>query len=56
MYKRQLNAYASVMSDGQSVPVEIKKVDIVKHDGTGIRSNKVNGIKHSGHEDIMWRR
>ena len=51
-----LNAYASVMSDGQSVPVEIKKVDIVKHDGTGIRSNKVNGIKHSGHEDIMWRR
>lgn len=31
-----LNAYASVMSDGQSVPVEIKKVDIVKHDGTGI--------------------
>ena len=31
-----LNVYASVMSDGQSVPVEIKKVDIVKHDGTGI--------------------
>lgn len=31
-----LNAYASVMSEGQSVPVEIKKVDIVKHDGTGI--------------------
>ena len=31
-----LNAYASVMSDGQSVPVEIKKANIVKHDGTGI--------------------
>lgn len=31
-----LNAYATVMSGGQSVPVEIKKVDIVKHDGTGI--------------------
>ena len=31
-----LNAYASVMSDGQSVPVEIKKADIVRHDGAGI--------------------
>lgn len=31
-----LNAYASVMSDGQSVPVEIKKADVVRHDGTGI--------------------
>ena len=31
-----LNAYASAMSDGQSVPVEIKKAEIVKHDGTGI--------------------
>ena len=31
-----LNVYATAMSDGQSVPVEIKKVDIVKHDGTGI--------------------
>ena len=31
-----LNAYATAVSDGQSVPVEIKKVDIVKHDGTGI--------------------
>lgn len=31
-----LNTYASVMSDGQSVPVEIKKADIISHDGTGI--------------------
>lgn len=31
-----LNAYAAVMSDGQSIPVEIKKSDIVEHDGTGI--------------------
>lgn len=31
-----LNVYASVMSDGRSVPVEIKKADIVRHDGTGI--------------------
>lgn len=31
-----LNTYASVISDGQSVPVEIKKADIISHDGTGI--------------------
>lgn len=31
-----LNAYASAMSDGQSVPVEIKKSEFIKHDGTGI--------------------
>ncbi len=31
-----LNAYASVMSDGRSVPVEIRKADIVRHDGMGI--------------------
>ncbi len=31
-----LNAYASAMSDGQSAPVEIKKADIVRHEGTGI--------------------
>lgn len=31
-----LNAYAAVMSDGQSVPVTIKKSTIVEHDGTGI--------------------
>lgn len=31
-----LNAYAAVMSDGQSVPVTIQKTDIVEHDGTGI--------------------
>lgn len=31
-----LNAYAAVMSDGKSVPVEIKEADIVKHEGTGI--------------------
>ena len=46
-----LNAYASAMSDGQSVPVEIKKVDIVKHDGTGITTKgevpqeKVNSLE-----------
>lgn len=46
-----LNAYASVMSDGQSVPVEIKKVDIVRHDGTGITTKgevsqeKVNSLE-----------
>ncbi len=31
-----LNAYALAMSDGQAVPVEIKKPDTVKHEGTGI--------------------
>lgn len=46
-----LNAYASVMSDGQSVPVEIRKVDIVRHDGTGITTKgevsqeKVNSLE-----------
>ena len=46
-----LNAYATAMSDGQSVPVEIKKVDIVKHDGTGIitkgevSQEKVNSLE-----------
>ncbi len=46
-----LNAYASAMSDGQSVPVEIKKVDIVKHNGTGITTRgevpqeKVNSLE-----------
>ena len=46
-----LNAYASVMSDGQSVPVVIKKVDIVRHDGTGITTKgevsqeKVNSLE-----------
>lgn len=46
-----LNAYATAMSDGQSVPVEIKKVDIVKHDGTGITTKgevsqeKVNSLE-----------
>lgn len=46
-----LNAYASVLSDGQSVPVEIKKLDIVKHEGTGITTKgempqwKVNGLE-----------
>ena len=46
-----LNVYASAMSDGQSVPVEIKKVDIVKHDGTGITTKgevpqeKVNSLE-----------
>ena len=46
-----LNAYAIAMSDGQSVPVEIKKVDIVKHDGTGITTKgevpqeKVNSLE-----------
>ena len=46
-----LNAYASAMSDGQSVPVEIKKVDIIKHDGTGITTKgevpqeKVNSLE-----------
>ena len=46
-----LNAYASAMSDGQSVPAEIKKVDIVKHDGTGITTKgevpqeKVNSLE-----------
>ena len=46
-----LNVYATAMSDGQSVPVEIKKVDIVKHDGTGITTKgevspeKVNSLE-----------
>ena len=46
-----LNAYATAMSDGQSVSVEIKKVDIVKHDGTGITTKgevsqeKVNSLE-----------
>ncbi len=31
-----LNAYADVMSGGQSVPVEIEKAEIVTHEGTGI--------------------
>ena len=31
-----LNAYAAAMSDGQSVPVEIKKTEMVRHGGTGI--------------------
>lgn len=31
-----LNAYATVMSDGQSVPVEIVKTEIVRHEGTGL--------------------
>lgn len=46
-----LNAYASVMSDGQSAPVEIKKAEIVKHDETGILTKgevpqeKVDGLE-----------
>ncbi len=46
-----LNAYATAVSDGQSVPVEIKKVDILKHDGTGITTKgevaqeKVNSLE-----------
>ncbi|MCI8694644.1 MAG: hypothetical protein HFH91_18430 [Lachnospiraceae bacterium] len=46
-----LNAYATAMSDGQSVPVEIKKVDIVRHEGTGIitkgevSQEKVNALE-----------
>ncbi len=46
-----LNAYATAMSDGQSVPVEIKKMDIVKHDRTGITTKgevpqeKVNNLE-----------
>ena len=31
-----LNEYTTIMSDSQSIPVEIKKVALIKHDGTEV--------------------